>query len=49
MLKILKKGKAKVWLVPYIVQKAKIRCGWGFFSLKVVKQGAVGVLLKMLK
>ena len=49
MLKILKKGKAKVWLVPYIVQKAKIRYDWGVFSLKVARQGAVGVLLKMLK
>ena len=41
---MLKKGMAKVWLGPYFVQKAKIRCDWGFLSLKILKQGAVRVL-----
>ena len=29
----------------YIVEKAKIRYGWGFLSLKMGKQGTAGVLL----
>ena len=44
LLKMLKNGTAKVWLGPYIVQKAKRKCDLGFLSLKILKQNAVSVL-----
>ena len=43
-LKMLKIGMAKIWLGSCIVQKAKIRYGWSFLLLKMLKQVPVGVL-----
>ena len=36
---MLKEGTAKVRLGSYIVQKAKIRYGWGFFSVENAEIG----------
>ena len=34
---------AKVWLWSFIVQKAKIRYGWAFIQLEMLKYGTAGV------
>ena len=38
---------AKVWIGPSIVQKAKMRYGWGFNLLKMLKSGTAGVLYSL--
>ena len=43
-MKILKKGKAKLRLGFYNVQKTKIRYGWALLSLKMLKQSTTAVL-----
>ena len=43
-MKILKKGKAKLRLEFYNVQKTKIRYGWALLSLKMLKQSTTAVL-----
>ena len=48
-LKMLKLGTAKVQLRCYIVQKAKIRCGWGFLLLKMLKYVKILDMLKKIR
>ena len=49
---MLKQGRAcvlyyttKVRLGSYIVQKAKVRYGWGFLRLKMINEGTAGFYL----
>ena len=37
MIKMPKKGTNKVRLEPYIVEKSKIKYGWGVILLKMIK------------